>query len=532
MLRHRGDLFCLAAIALLGAALYGHTLHVPWYMDDLPAIVDNPAIRDLEAGLRHLLAPRGAATLSFALNYRLGGLDPVGFHLLNTAIHLANGCLVYLLLKRVGRNGSRLPLAGALLFGAHPLQTQAVTYVVQRMTILSGLFFLLALYLFARAREDLAAGRPWHSPAHLGLYGASLLAGMLALLAKETAVVLPFALILYARFFLPEQGRQWKSLLPWVAPFLLPPLFYAAAHLLGPLTAGESLQKLASTRQLVSQQGNSPLRYLATEGQVLWIYLRLLVVPWGQALDHDYAVVRSLLNLKSAAGLLGLAGLGWLAWRLRCRHPQLAFAIGWFFLTLAVESSVIPLDPLVEHRLYLPMFGFAVALPALARLVPKEKARLAGLVGILVLLSLLTWKRNALWNDPVAFHEENLRRAPASERVRVNLARSYLEQGRHWQAEKVAREAIRINPGYEIAHHNLGAALYYQLRPAEALEAFRTALRLRPDYAEALHGAAAVSLDLGKLDAARGFVARLKKLDPQKATELEKELAGAEEKER
>lgn len=186
----------LPVLAILGvvALLYGHTLHAPWYLDDQSAINDNPLVVNLGLAWRQLMALRGVAILSFALNHALSGWSLAGFHLVNILIHAACGGLVLLLLRRVFPEAPYFPLLGALLFVAHPLQTEAVTYIVQRMTSLSALFFLLSLYLFVRSRELLASG------------------------SKENSVVLPLALLLFVVAFLPGE-RLRRPLLLALTPF-------------------------------------------------------------------------------------------------------------------------------------------------------------------------------------------------------------------------------------------------------------------------------------------------------------------------
>ena len=443
--------FLLALVTLI---LYGHTLHVPWYMDDISAIVENPLVRDLSAAWRGVWQSRGLVTLTFALNYRYGALDPASYHLLNIMIHFGCGSLAFLLLRRVFKDQPGWALCGALIFIAHPLQTQAITYTVQRMASLSALFFLLALYLFVRSHELLKTGVPFRSAVHLRCYAGALLSGALSLLCKENAAVLPLALLLFVRFFVTPQP-QWRALLYATAPFALLPLMVALYQFLPLFTGATSLNEVATLTQLASLQGNSPLTYLVTEFSVLWIYLRLLVLPYGQALNHDYPIVRELLTWQNGFALLGLLALVYVAWQQRQRRPALAFGICWFFLTLAVESSIIPLDPLFEHRLYLPIFGFSVMVVDSLRRLPWPQVARIGAGLILLVLAILTWQRNELWNHPIAFYQDNLRIAPRSERANNGLGTSYYAAGRLREAEIAFRKTLEINPKYYYNYRNL-----------------------------------------------------------------------------
>lgn len=472
-------------LPLVAAVLYCATLYAPWYHDDFQNIVDNHLIRHPSTALRFLFERRGLAQFTFALNYYFSGLSLPGYHLVNIALHLACAWLVFQLLRRVfpGRDGAAL--FGAMVFLVHPLQTQAVNYVVQRMAGLCAFLFLLAMYLFVLARERLAAGNSFISRGHLRCYLGALVAGALALLSKENALVLPVALALFGHYFLPGDGR-WRAFLPYLAPFALAPLLFFIWHLLLPVLWGSSLAQLAATDQQVNPRGESPIYYLFTQFSVLWIYLRMLVVPYGQTLDHCYPVVTDLLTLKNLIAAGGLGLLGWLGWHLRRRMPYLSFAIVWFFLTLAVESSIIPLDPLMEQRLYLPMFGFAVAVTGLGIHLPGQGLRQALAVVLLSALALLAWQRNRLWSDPVAFYKDNLRKVPHSERTMVNLASYITDLGRHDEAERLLRQALSLNQARPESYVNLGRVLTSRGRLDEAVAALQEGLRRYPD-AERLH---------------------------------------------
>lgn len=456
-------------LGLAVTLLYGHTLQVPFYLDDSGAIYDSKVVKDLALAFSRVLTMRGLSTLTFALNYRVGELNVVGYHLANISIHFAASCLVLLLLRRVFPQRPWQQYFGALLFVAHPLQTQAVTYLVQRMTSLSALLFLLAIYLFVRARESIAAGVGYREQRHLFFYFGALVAGALAILGKENAVILPVALWLYSRFFLSDQAEGWRSQLVYLLPFFAIPLLAVVAYLLVPLLSGPGLDTMGYSRHLRSMEGNTPLHYLATQCSVLWIYIRMLFLPFGQALDHAYPISPSLITAKSVGGFLGLAGLVALAWHLHRRQPAITFAIGWFFLTLAVESSFIPLDPLFEHRLYLPMFALSVLVPTLVELLPRSVWQYLSGVVVILSLMILTWQRNDLWRNPIAFNTDNLKVSPDNERVYFNLGQEYLKVGLVAEGEGLVRESIALNPSRHFGYMSLYELYVAQDRLDEAI---------------------------------------------------------------
>lgn len=457
--------------------LYGHTLSAPWYLDDGHAILRNPLVTDFSRALRGILAPRGVAYLSFALNYKIGGFSLPFFHLTNIGIHLACGVIVYLLLKRIFNDELFLPLCGGLLFLAHPLQTQAVTYIVQRMASLSTLFFLLALYLFVRSRECLAEGHAFNSLPHLGSYLGSLFAGLLAIATKENAAVLPVALLLFSRSFLPTE-RSWRPLLLATAPFLAAPLLMAIPSLFLPMGRGTPLTMITDASALPYMAEGTPLRYLLTEFSVLWIYLRLVFIPYGQAFEHGYPLVESLMAIKTIVAGSGLCLLGWLAWCLRHIHPRITFGIAWFFLTLAVESTILPLDPLYEHRLYLPLFGLLVVFLDLTTRIRQRRLAKGLLLSAILVCAILTWHRNNLWVTPIALFEDNLRQVQPNARTLNNLAQEYILAGRFADAEQVASQAMALDPKYAGNYISLARVYLQQQRTQEALRIIEAGMKL------------------------------------------------------
>lgn len=434
----------LLAILLAVLVVYGRTLHVPWYLDDYVTIVNAPLIRDLRASFGALFAPRGVAIFTFALNHHFGGLAFPGYHLVNIAIHAVASCLTGLLLLRIVPGRPLLALLGALLFAVHPLQTQAVTYVTQRMTSLSALFILLAIYLYVRAREGRPAGGAGRELAHPGFYLGSLCAGALAIFTKENAVILPVLLFLFEIFFISAPaGKGWRRILP-ILPFLLAPVIYSCARFFIPLFTGTPLGALASYGDAAAPV--SPLRYFVTELSVFWIYLRLFLLPYGQVIEYEYPVIAKWLTVQNLLAGAGLLVLVLIAWRVRRRRPLLSFGIAWFFAALAIESSFIPLDPIFEHRLYLPLFGLIVVLLGLTEFFPRPHPGVA-LLGVLVLLmAIIAWQRNLLWNDPVAFYATAVRAQPQNAKLLSELALARLERGETAGVEALLRRALELKP--------------------------------------------------------------------------------------
>jgi tetratricopeptide (TPR) repeat protein len=506
MERTRRDTMLLAgAVALLGLLAYGNSLQGAFVFDDVQQVQDNLAIRDLGEYLLetpgHLAPPnRFVSYLSFALNYQLGGLAVRGFHLVNLLVHLGNALLVFGLVllafrtprlreSRVAGHAFVVAFAAAALFVTHPIQTQAVTYIVQRITSLATLFYLAAVLLYLSSRLAPSGRRRTFR------YALSLLSALLAVRTKEIAFTLPFALLLLEwAFFGRPAPRQWLGLAPFGAIALVIPL--SLLRLDQPV--GQVLAD-ASTVTRVQDTG-SRFDYLRTEIAVISTYLRLLLWPAGQNIDHDFPVLRSFLAPRVAWGLLVHASLlttAVVAWRRSSpRAPRpvdpawrlVSVGILLFFLGHAVESSLIPIvDVIFEHRVYLPSVGFFVAVAAagtllLRRWKPDRFAPwvIGGSAVVALLLSGATLARNRVWASDLALWSDAVSKSPGKARPWFNLGTALAELGRDQEAVEPMRRAVQLDPGWAKARAQLGGLLILTGRTAEAEPVLREALRLQP----------------------------------------------------
>ncbi len=509
----------LTAILAVALAAYGNTFHVPFVLDDVQSIVANPLVRSFAFTPK----PRILADLSFNINYRLHGLYLPGFHLGNLLLHSLNGLLLYLLLRLtlgtplLSRQGElvdpvirRIPLAAALLFVSHPLQTQAVTYLTQRHALLACFFCLISLLAYA-------AGRLRSTPAaRCSLYLVAMLAAGAAILSKENAIILPPLLLLYGVIFFPSTTRRE---LPHLAFFALP----VACGVMFIFWGGSPAGLARALAEHTAEAGAPPrLEYLLTQFGVVATYLRLLILPYGQSLDHDVALRSSLGDPAVFLPLLLLAGiaiLGIRLWRFSRKGGECAgqaalaaFAIGWFSLALSVESGLVPLrDAMAEHRLYLPMAGVAILPPlAICQLLSRGQCRARGrgftlLVALIVmLLGVATWQRNRAWQSEVSIWQDAAMKNPMKGRTHGALAHALQRAGRKGEAEAECRQALRLSPLDHVARNNLGVLYLGDKRHAEALGEFLAGLETAPDSAT-LHGNAGLAYaGLGRYDMAEG----------------------------
>jgi tetratricopeptide (TPR) repeat protein len=526
-------------IAALGVLAYSNTFNVPFVFDDKEQIADNPVVKDLRyftspseadnvlAGNKlYTFRTRYIGYLTFALNYRLHGLDVAGYHIVNLIIHILNALLVYWLLgltfktpffssmKNTGIGGPGLiSLLAALLFVAHPVQTQAVTYVVQRLASLVTLFYLFSLVMYIKTRLA-------KSGKSQGIfYALSLVSAVLAMKTKENAFTLPFAIVLYELMFLNGNLiRRAKHLMPLLLTSLIIPF-----TLLG-ISSGnlhDVMGSITSSKAIEISQGD----YILTQFRVIVTYVRLLILPLSQNLDYDYPIYRSFFDPEvflSFLFLLLLFGFGiYLYYRSRSADIGLrlsAFGIFWFFITLSVESSVIPIaDVVFEHRAYLPGVGaFMAIVPVSSLLLEKitnknvKKFAVLSIVLVILVFSCAAYGRNNVWGSELGLWEDTVRKSPGKARPHNNLGEIYGKGGRHSKALKELQTALKINPDYAEAYNNLGNVYDNLGRYNDAVDAFQSALMIDPNDAATYNNLGIVYDNLGKYDEAiKGYHAAL-----------------------
>jgi len=497
-------LFPVVAVACIvgtGLLLYGQTLHAPFFFDDYGNILENAAIRNVFNlfPMWQKCATRIIPYYTFALNYHIGRLDPSGYHMINLAVHLATSTLVFVfvrLLFETPRMKSEarplwsdgeafgvaegLALGAAMLFMAHPVQTQAVTYIVQRMTSLSTMFYLASVvaYIEYRLRQT-----PRY---HL----LAFLFAVAAMFSKETSFTLPFALVLIETMFFgfPRTKEQWKGLLPLLGTLVIIPAFlvYGLSHDRG--LSGLTMETVSISR----------LHYLFTQINVVRTYLRLLVWPVPQNVDYDYPVTDSVFDAGTGLSLLLIAGLFGLAWRCRGKHPLAAFGIFWFFLTLSIESSIIPIrDVIQEHRLYLPLAGLSITLCYAVFELCRGRRRFAVAMAIFLgTLSFLTYQRNMTWRTETGMWEDVIRKSPHKSRAYSNLGSCYVRQGEYEKARELLVRSNELEPSFE-AYVNLGAIDLKLQQYDEAVRNFQKALEIDPRSAAAYNNLGVVYKDTG-----------------------------------
>jgi Tfp pilus assembly protein PilF len=560
-------------LVFAGLLAYHNSFTGTFIDDDFRAIRDNATIRHLwpiweclSPPRHHWLTVEGRPliNLSLAVSYALSGYNVWGYHVINLVVHILAGLTLLGIVRRTllqpapirsgparrerfGAVANELALATAVLWTVHPLQTEAVTYIVQRAESIMGLFYFLTLYCFIRGTE---------SPRSSVWYGLSVTACALGMASKEVMVSAPVMVMLYDRAFLSSSFREawrrrWRLYLGLAATWILLGFLLVSA---GTFTYESKHAQLL---------GATWWQYLATEPGVILYYLRLCVWPTPLCLNHPWVIVRTWASLHvlvpTVVVVTLLAATVGACWK----RPVWGFVGAWFFLILAPTSSVIPLpDAIYEHRMYLSSAAVvSVVVMGLYSLLGRRS--LVVFAALAIGLGFLTGHRNQDYQSEIAIRAAGVARFPNDPRTRYSLGNAFQRAGRFQEAleqyEQVIRswsdrawvhydmanvlsqlgrmpeaiehseQAVKIWPEYVEAQNNLGVALANACRPQEAIDHFEQVLRLKPDDPDAHNNLGAALAQAGRLqEAADQFEAavRARPDDPDTQFNLGNALLG------
>jgi Tfp pilus assembly protein PilF len=544
-------LVSLFLIIAATAIVYSNSLNGPFLFDDYHNIIGNKHMQVTDLSFESLKKAavedpskyRWAPKVSFALNYYfadkqttgyhsdtpLAGAsstepDVWGYHLLNLLVHIAAALSLYFLFRvTIGihfpkdnfRFGNEVVLLAALIWAVHPVQTNGVSYVVQRMTSMAALFFISSLLFYV-------LGRRWRN----GLTGKSIyfllsfLCGFLAIFSKENGAILPFMILGYEYYFLGGLQltfRNKKNLIILAGAALMVIAIgwiYLGGNPFARMLGGYEVRDFTMSERLLTQP------------RVLMQYLSLLVLPLPSRLNLAYDFPVSTFVFTPPAtffAILGVAALVLFMFFIFKRNRLLSFALFWFLANLAIESSFIPLEIIFEHRMYLPSaFLLLTLVTGLYRLLSFRHVKVAraGLLFIVVSLMVFTWQRNETWSSRENVWADVAQKAPNLTRGHLGLFVAYKAQNRNAEALESIKKAVEVGPGefrpsYNLANYyfehkqykeallvlngmlkkkNLGTPQVYQLRGAVykelknyemAISNARKALAVDPEHVDA-----------------------------------------------
>lgn len=571
------------------SSTYFNSLHVPFVMDDF--VIYNFGPQNLLDILFHG-GQRRFVDFTLAVNYHLHGTDYTGYHLVNIAIHLLASVTLYFLiascfsaLKLTFPLGSRdsnsfhfveqfVPFATALLFAVHPIQTQAVTYIIQRYASMATLFYLLAAFFYVKARINIETHRSATKTSLLAT--AVTLSALVAFGSKQITFTLPLMLIVIEILLFKGKLLTRKVL-------LIAGIFGGVLLSLSLFNWHDSSLDdiLFDLRQNTAEDRYiSRTSYFLTECRVLITYLRLLILPINQSIFYDYPIYTTLFSFPVATSVTAhVLIISLMAFALRksrrlLQHVNIthgillrlmALGICWFYLAMAVESSIFPIrDVIFEHRVYLPSIGFflaastGIAITADCQLIPKISMWVLLTILTLVLGS-MTIARNNLWNDTLELWKDTVNKAPKQHLALSNLAIEHLERKNPVAAIPLFVRALELRPqmdfrikvyfgealqesnlfdksrfttGMEymqpdytsssyksasVMFNNLGLAYEYMELPEKAVIAYTKALRINPTYDLAWYNLGLLSARIGDRNQVAKAIRQLEDLQPQLA---------------
>ncbi len=497
----------LALVIIVAAivAAYANAFNGKFLLDD------RREIHEIATGGKLGSPSRPLVTLSLALDHKLHGENPAGYHAINILVHCAAALLLFGVVRRAlllpryagefGAAATAIGFATSLLWAVHPLQTESVTYIVQRAESMMGMFYLLSLYCLARGAGT-ENRKGWHAAA----IAAAILGGG----TKQVIATLPVAALLYDRCFI---SGSFKAALKR-APGLYAGLCACWVVVAVGLWAEPEMKAVGFSMKKIT-----PLDYARTQLGVITHYLKLCVWPVDLCFHYFWKIERT----NEGAGLYGLfigLLLGWTG-RQIVLNTQAGFWAAWFFLILAPTSSIVPIvEPAVEHRLYLSLAGvcalFVLGLFWIVkRLGMDAKKIIAGVaVPLAIVLCLLTVQRNTVYADEIGMWKDVFEKRKGHDPLaRMILGNDALNR----KDFKTAREHFEYAKNIQADHQTLsklGELELAEKHPAEAAKNFRKALESDPKHVPSLDGLFTAASMLNNRDEAFETMAKLAALFP------------------
>lgn len=488
---------------------YFNTFSNSFHYDDYVYIINNPAFKEYIShpfSIQQTLSTlsyRSIVLDSLYLNYTIGGFNIFGFHALNLSIHILTSLLIFIFLKetipfvQLSKPGNKyslkvnIPLIASLLFAVHPINTQAVTYISNRSTLLATCFYLFSFLFFTKGlcqhsllinntiRLNSSKKGPNFLKAFFFLF-LSLFFLLLGYGSKLIIITAPILFIIYYLFFVPQNSQIKKTIskkfaLGALAGVLASPLVLIL------ISKGINQQRLEELKNTplskffgqvfmtldITKNYFSSTIYLLTEFKIIvFYYLKMIAFPINQNIDPDFPIATGMTDVSTQWALLILFSALLIGIFLYKKNPLITFGIFWFYITILPTSSFIPLvDTVAEHRVYLPIIGIVILVSTILssfyniQQINSTKRIISYLSFVLfpiLFFSVLTVQRNFIWKDEISLWYDATKKSPGKPRAFNNLGEAYEKQEEYLKAIPALKKAIAISPGYDYAHNNLG----------------------------------------------------------------------------
>jgi len=418
---------------------------------------------------------------TFIYNYHVYGEDTSGYFYFNLSVHISNALLCFTLLllifkapiikdKQIAIYAPILAFLGALIFLTHPIQTQAVAYIYQRLASMAAFFYLSScvLYLSFRLSENY-----YKKIIFLILLVFSF---VLAIFTKENTFTLPITIVIFELVLFHKQIKIKPRQI-----VILVSIFVALVVL---AQIGLGFDQMFKPQKSPYDDIISSENYFLTQFRVISTYWRLLILPYGQHLDHYFPLSESFFELWTILGFLFnllVISIGFLTLK---KHPIISLGIFWFYTTLLIESSVIPIrDVIFEHRLYLPIFGFVlIVLYIVFEFINKKYFEyiLLLLIAITLLYSYLSYQRNRVWQNDGTLWTDTIRKSPLNSRAWNNRGLYFFKKEKYDVAIYNFSKSIELRPTYSEPYSNRGTAYFYIGQYMKSLQDMNKSIELNP----------------------------------------------------
>jgi len=513
---------------------YSTNYRASWHFDDYPNIVDNPRIHIKDFKLKsfkgalfagydkgHYLGRRlyrPVPMLTFALNWYVGKDNVIGYHIVNNAIHLITTFFLFLtvlnlllspnLKGKYQRNETTIAFISAVLWAVNPIQVQATTYIVQRMASIAAMFYIIGIYFYLKTRLSPSNNKRYF------LIAGCLLSFILALGSKQNTITFPITVaIIEILFFqdLTDRDRRRKVVATLTAGAVLITAFLTILYIKG---------NIAHVFNGYEKRTFTLAERLMTESRIIIYYLSQIFYPIVHRLSfvHDIKISTSLFKpwttVSAILSIIFLLGIGFSQ---TIKRPIISLSIFFYFINHIMESTIIPLELIFEHRNYLPsfflFFPIATGLIWLIDYYKKKNSFIhiffvVFITGVIFSFCVGTMIRNKAWATEKTFWEDCIIKAPGMARPYHNLAKyHYQKSGNMKEAmafyeTALTKKYLSSKTGHALTFNNMATIFYDYADYKRSISFFNKALEIKPNYPEALQNITRVYLRIGRFSEA------------------------------
>jgi Tfp pilus assembly protein PilF len=535
-------------LSLLIFLIYSNTFNASFHLDDFHSIVQNTKLQidnlyprtifDAVTGNKPFFRP--VSNLSIALNWYFGKDDVTGYHYVNLTVHILTTFFLFLtiinlfnspnLVGKYKKNKFFIAVLATTLWAINPIQTQAITYIVQRMAALAAMFYVMGLYCYIKARISNSV-----KDRFFWLLGL-LISFLMAVGSKENAIMLPISLLILEMIFFQDMSNSKVRKFFFLSGCVLILIVFVSGVFL--FMNGSFVDNILGGYK---NRTFTIYERLLTEPRIVVFYLSQIFYPIADrlSLDHDIVLSTSLFTpWTTLPTILFIVSLAVTAiWQMK-KSPLYSFAILFFLVNHVIESSIIPLELLFEHRNYLPsLFLFLPVTAVIKRSINyymEEKKRggmgvllICFTVILLVMLGLGTYVRNMVWTDERTLFEDTIQKAPARARPYQNLASDYfIKTGDYEKAMALYKKSMYLDDNTRhksevISLINMANVYAKQKKNYKKVaEIYKRVLSLKPGYSPVLYHLCLTLIQMGEMEEALVYIDQLLSKYPESAEYL------------